>query len=199
MQSEGKKVLVLCYNITLISEFQTWQSDLITMLEKLKSEIITIGAKIIEENGYGGKYRDLFVKNKVEREEALKKGVPELLNDVFRKMRGLTGKLPPHLTYDAVIVDEGQDFTEEWWQTIRQVLKPDGEALLAADVTQDLYGTANFWTDEPMPGAGFSGDWYKLKKVYRLPGKIHEFANAFAETFLPDAKEKVLAMRSACN
>ena len=196
LQSEGKKVLVLCYNITLISEFR----DLAVRFNNEAREIEIRNyhdwcGKILEENGYGGKYRDLFVeKNEMERDEAFKKGVPELLNDVFRKMRLLTDKLPPHLTYDAVIVDEGQDFTEEWWQTIRQVLKPDGEALLAADVTQDLYGTANFWTDEPMPGAGFTGDWYKLKNVYRLPGKIHEFANDFAETFLPDAKEKVLAM-----
>jgi superfamily I DNA/RNA helicase len=46
--------------------------------------------------------------------------------------------------YDAVLVDEGQDFTLEWWQLLRDHVRKDatGEMLLVADPTQDIYGTA---------------------------------------------------------
>jgi len=49
--------------------------------------------------------------------------------------------------YDAVLVDEGQDFQPNWWGLLRKVCKPEGEMLLASDATQDVYGTANSWTD----------------------------------------------------
>ena len=60
-------------------------------------------------------------------------------------------------SYDAIIVDEGQDFQISWWQALRNFLSDNGEMVLAADPTQDLYGTASNWTDEAMVGAGFSG------------------------------------------
>ena len=49
--------------------------------------------------------------------------------------------------FDAVFVDEGQDFTVEWWNLLReQVVRPDGEMLLVADPTVDLYGKSS-WDD----------------------------------------------------
>ena len=58
--------------------------------------------------------------------------------------------------------------------------------LLAADVTQDVYGTANKWTDEAMQGAGFRGTWSELPASYRLPPEALKLAAKFAETVLPE-------------
>jgi len=42
--------------------------------------------------------------------------------------------------YDAVIVDEGQDFRELWWLVIDALLKPDGLLRVFADNNQRVYG-----------------------------------------------------------
>ena len=70
--------------------------------------------------------------------------------------------------YDAVLVDEGQDFELAWWQMLRDhVVAPDGEMLLVADPTQDIFNK-QAWTDEErMIGSGFSGQWTDLAGSYR--------------------------------
>lgn len=43
----------------------------------------------------------------------------------------------PH--YDAIFVDEAQDFRRIWWQIIQSLLIPGGKLYLFADKNQDLY------------------------------------------------------------
>ena len=87
--------------------------------------------------------------------------------------------------YDAILVDEGQDFLPSWWNLLRKICRPKGEMMLVADTTQDIYQKARSWTDESMKNAGFVGSWNELKYSYRLPGKALEYAKAFAMKFLP--------------
>lgn len=88
--------------------------------------------------------------------------------------------------YDAILVDEGQDYLPFWWNTIRKACEENGEMLLVADATQDVYDTAKSWTDEAMAGAGFPGGrWAELKVSYRLPPKALKMARHFANEFLP--------------
>jgi hypothetical protein len=87
--------------------------------------------------------------------------------------------------FDAVLVDEGQDFTLEWWNFLRNhVVRAEGEMLLVADPTQDVYGQ-RAWTDEDhMIGAGFSGKWTELEGSYRMPADLVPLTNRFAEKYL---------------
>ena len=87
--------------------------------------------------------------------------------------------------YDAILVDEGQDYLPSWWNLLRKICRPKGEMMLVADTTQDIYEKAKSWTDESMKNAGFLGGWNELKFSYRLPGKALEYAKAFALKFLP--------------
>ena len=87
--------------------------------------------------------------------------------------------------FDAVLVDEGQDFLPSWWNVLRKICRENGEMLLVADATQDVYGTARSWTDEEMIGSGLRGRWAELKISYRLPPMALKYARAFAEQFLP--------------
>lgn len=87
--------------------------------------------------------------------------------------------------YDAILVDEGQDFFPDWWRILRMALRPNGEMMLTADKTQDLYGRANRWTDEVMKGAGFHGPWTELDVSYRLPPTLTPLLRQYAEAFLP--------------
>ena len=102
------------------------------------------------------------------------------------------GKRIPY--FDCIIVDEGQDFTLDWWRFLRDLrISGDdksgnalGEMLLIADATQDLYGTAHAWTEESMKGAGFRGDWFNLDKSYRMPTNLIPLAKDFVQTYLPN-------------
>ena len=58
--------------------------------------------------------------------------------------------------YDAILVDEGQDYNKDWWQTLQAAVKPDGEMLLVADKTQNIYGKDLTWLDGSLRGTGFS-------------------------------------------
>ena len=84
--------------------------------------------------------------------------------------------------YDAILIDEGQDFTLGWWNLLREhALEPDGEMLLVTDPTQDIYDKRTLANEERMVGAGFTGPWTELKGSYRMPTDMVQLANTFAE------------------
>ena len=102
------------------------------------------------------------------KDEVFRYRIPELVLDIYQNP-------PPNdilPRYDAILVDEGQDFMLDWWNTLRKSVKSEGERLLVADKTQDIYGNAAAWTDGPMPGAGFPGNWMQLTTHYRLPSAV---------------------------
>ncbi len=41
--------------------------------------------------------------------------------------------------YDAIIIDEGQDFSEDWFITTKYFLKPDGKFYVFMDTMQNIY------------------------------------------------------------
>jgi len=89
--------------------------------------------------------------------------------------------------FDAVLVDEGQDFSLKWWNMLRQqVCRPNGELLLVADPTQDVYGQRAGTDEERMLGAGFSGPWTELRGSYRLPPDLTPVIAEFAQLHLSD-------------
>lgn len=106
----------------------------------------------------------------------------ELVSLMKRLYREDAGQSMPK--YDAILVDEGQDFYFSWWQTLRMALKKGGEMVMVADKTQDIYERATAWTEKAMLGAGFHGRWVELKTSYRLPPKIVPFVRKFAKEFL---------------
>jgi hypothetical protein len=104
--------------------------------------------------------------------------------------------------YDAILVDEGQDFELDWWNFLREsVRKPGGEMLLVADSTQDLYGRSGWTTEAQMRGAGFSGPWTQLRGSYRVPPGLAPLLSRFATDYLageidvpappPDAEDQL--------
>ena len=82
-------------------------------------------------------------------------------------------------SYDAILIDEGNDITPEWHQNLREHLAEDGEMLLVVDRSQDVYRHAKAWTDDVMRGAGYVGPWTTLETSYRCPDnlypRLHDF------------------------
>lgn len=94
---------------------------------------------------------------------------------------------PANAKYDAVMVDEGQDFKPAWWQHMRLCALADGaEVLFAADTTQDLYGRFQAWTDAVMHNAGFRGPWNTLEYSYRVPSGLVPALRDFCARFMPN-------------
>ena len=180
---EGKEVLVVTFNITLLHYLMDVAVRWPNSKGRTRSDITWLNfhlwcKRTCEENDATDAYDALWPNNNPE--EVLRYALPRLVISV------LNGAHTPE-KYDAVLVDEGQDFYPGWWDTLRKVCKPTGEMLLVADVTQDIYGTASAWTDEAMKGAGFSGKWAELDVSYRMPNLALERAVMFAQKYLPEA------------
>ena len=75
--------------------------------------------------------------------------------------------------YDAVLVDEGQDFRLQWWNLLReQVVRPGGEMLLVTDPTVDLYGKSSWATPSTRSPAGFTEPWIDMTGSYRMAPEL---------------------------
>jgi hypothetical protein len=116
-----------------------------------------------------------------------------------------------HHRYDAILIDEGQDWDATWWPVIEASLVTGGECLLVEDVTQDLYGRADSWS-ETRPGAtlataGFDEQPVRLEVPYRLHPETARLLAAYAEEFIDDytdvpepavSKRRSLFVRHRC-
>lgn len=180
---QNKQVLVVTFNITLLHYLMDIAVRWPQAGGKSRSDITWLNfhywcKRVCIENGYTDEYDNLWKVGSPQK--VLETLLPELVDKIIDlSIDGLTSK------YDAVLVDEGQDFLPNWWSVLRKVCKPDGEMLLVADATQDIYETASSWTDEAMTGAGFSGSWAELDVSYRLPKIAMDKAADFAKRFLP--------------
>lgn len=171
LAAEGKSVLVLCFNITLAHYLR----DLAARHSR------TTGASIrsIHFTHFHG-----FCQHVVETHDPdlrwgrdLKRLVATA-EDICRK--------DAERRFDAVLIDEGQDFNADWWNFLRNhVRRARGEMLLVADVAQDLYEAAAWTEEQSMQGCGFRGPWATLQHSYRLPPDVIPIAREFAERFLP--------------
>ena len=188
---EGKQVLVCTYNITLINYLRDLVARHVRSLanqQVMPSQVIRQRIeyrnfhawckRICINNGYERDYDQLWTND--QNEETLKHRMAKLVSRIYDDSSTNTD-LP---VYDAILVDEGQDYELLWWQTLRKAVASDGEMLLVADKTQNIYGTAQAWTEEAMIGAGFPGNWMELKTSYRLPHQIIPILQKFADQFL---------------
>lgn len=180
LAAEGKSVLVVTFNITLwhylrdlvarSSSKPGWANHVTFVHFHRWCQMVCGEAGLAEE------YDDLWKDRDVD--TVLNGDLPSLALEAVR-MPGIT-------RYDAILVDEGQDYRLSWWNALRYAGKPDAELLLVADATQDVYGTAQAWTEDAMRGAGFAGPWAELETSYRLPNDAMALARSYAEKFLPN-------------
>lgn len=196
--SEGKSVLLVTFNITLWHYLR----DLIVRGANQRGDMDNIEfthfhdwcKDVCLEAGLSEEYDGLFAGIRKIEESDVPDGqkaklIGPLRDDVLNRAvpaLAMRAALSPEVKhYDAIMVDEAQDFRPLWWNALRNCRATDGEMLLAADSMQDVYGTARSWTDEAMHGAGFTGDWSRLDVSYRLPQRAQVVAEDFARRFLP--------------
>ena len=198
LASQGMNVFVCSFNITLMN----FLHDLVARHERDLVRQRIAKQKFVQKQieyrhfhgwckrictlvGYREEYNRIW--NESDEMEELNNHMAELVTSIYSDST-MCEVLP---IYDAILVDEGQDFRLLWWQTLRSAVKPDGEMLLVADKTQDIYGTAAVWTEQAMVGAGFSGPWKELKSSNRLPYEMKPILKEFADDFLLPYKVEV--------
>ena len=100
------------------------------------------------------------------------------------------------LKFDAILIDEGQDFYWEWYNLLCHYLTERNELLLVADSRQNIYKIDPSWTGGGMRNVQFRGRWAVLdEKSYRLPNEIVEVLNDFATKFLAKNVEDIPLIR----
>ncbi len=196
--SKGKSVLIVTFNITLWHYLRDLVARGAVRRGQMENVVFTHFhdwcKDVCLEADLRAAYDELFIElHRIEAsslpEKEKRKRISEVLGPIMNvklpELAAQAASSPQATRHDAILIDEGQDFLPLWWSALRNCLKHDGEMLLVADKTQDIYGTARSWTDDAMTGAGFVGDWAKLEVSYRLPLEAQKAAQDFARKFLP--------------
>lgn len=186
LATEGKSVLVITFNITLINYILD-MAVRFTQSGKVRSQIEALNfhawcKRIAVTTGNSDGYDELWQRG-VPAETVLKEHLPSATQQWLQEVAESE-------KWDAILLDEGQDFELSWWITLRKALKQNGEALLCADRTQNIYDVAP-WTEEEMSQAGFRGPWGTMAESFRLSPSMCRLAKLFIDDFMPDTEVQI--------
>lgn len=181
---DGKRVLLVTFNITLIN----YLLDLAVRYAqsgKVRGQIEAMNyhewcKRLALESGHIADYHELWANE--DHDDVLGKQLP-------RAVCLWSDDLDELSRWDAILVDEAQDFQLAWWASLRLCLRRQetGEMMLCADGSQNVYGVTP-WTETQMSGAGFRGRWLELNASYRLPPSLCMLAEQFIRDYLPGAE-----------
>lgn len=133
---QGKKTLLLCFN----KQLAIWLKEQIIKENRLSEK-----PNLLDINYFHSFALNIAKKAKVEFE------IPDKDTDTFwdqevplileQSIEILTEQLKYPL-YDAIIIDEGQDFLRDWWVTVESLLsdKHNGQLYVFIDLNQNLRG-----------------------------------------------------------
>lgn len=158
---QAKRILFLCYNITLVAYLKG-----------------LIREKKIETGGSGVRVRHFFelcskiLNEPVQYENQDNLYYDSVIRSSIERMREKGGIKP----YDAIFIDEGQDFSKEMLEIPVSLLAKDGDLVIALDPTQDLYKRRTSWKSL---GINVKGRTHNLRRVYRNTKEIFEFSQCF--------------------
>lgn len=130
-------------------------------------------------------------RNQQEYEEALeyffKATVP---NAVINAIQGKR-----YQKYDAILIDEGQDYHYEWYSMLdKYFLSNRNEALIVCDKRQNIFDRELDWLDKRVTRTGlekFLEPYIDLTVTFRLPKKVAVMSNEFSEIFELNQELKV--------
>lgn len=162
------KILIITFNITLINYLHDRISEVRGTYRRRDFDITSYHTFINAEcNNYGIPTGD---KGDFESFDAHYQDI-----NLFESCKHLITK------YDAIFIDEIQDFEYEWQQILNKYfLKENGEFVLFGDEKQNIY---NRELEEKKIRTVIPGAWNSLTMSYRLAKKTTELADAFQKYF----------------
>jgi hypothetical protein len=178
---EGKRVLVLSFNITMV----TFLRDIAVRYKHPDARSAVRKnirfswfhrwcQELIIQFGGPGAWAELWQQNKDE-DYVLQILVP-------RRVAELATQKGPKDLFDAILVDEGQDWLQPWLSVLRLFLVENGEMVLVADETQDIYKRTDSWTEKRGKG------WVRLEGSHRLHGDMIPMLSRFLRKFCQGTK-----------
>ena len=179
LASQGKKVLVVTFNITL------WHF----IRDAISRARYDFEWERIEFNHFHGFCRNFLMENNIaipfdeddlNYEIFFNEVIPNLVLNTLKN-----GQNTKNRQYDAVLIDEGQDYAQSYYDVLCAFLSDNDEVLFVIDEKQNIYSRKLSWIDN-MKGTKFRGRWRELKESYRLPLLILKEANRFSKLFLPE-------------
>ena len=162
------KILILCYNISLarfieqmVQQMMLEPDDLFDFdpLVKRKGHLIEV------RNFHAWLQNDLHISER-------------RISATLEKLRKREIILP---SYDAILIDEGQDFEPEWLELASEVLNPETKSLLLVeDRAQSIYKRKRSYVQDT--GLDFRGRSKILNINYRNTSQIVSFAWSFYQS-----------------
>lgn len=179
LAAAGKRVLVITFNVTL------WQY----IRQLVNRTAADFAWHNIEFQHFHGFCKNFLMESGIEwphpngrpPKHALDEYVPQLVCETVERLQRSAN--PAMRQYDAILIDEGQDFQRSYYDALCRFLTTNDEVLFVADRKQNLYLRDDSWL-EKMSGTKFRGRWRELKQSYRLAPTIAQEANRFAEHFV---------------
>ncbi len=158
----GKKILLVCFNIVL-------KNYLVRLMQE---KGLGVGEEEVQVHHFFELCsRVLNQKVEYEKQESqYYESVVELALEAARTADHSVG------SFDAILVDEGQDFSNDMFKILIGLLKPKGDLVIALDDFQDLYRRKMSWKSLGVEAQGRSRS---LPRVYRNTAEIHDFARRF--------------------
>jgi hypothetical protein len=157
---EIKNILFVCYNITLVNYIRRLLSDKKVPLGEGGVEVMhffELCSKILNQ--------------KVEYEKENQDYYDMVVQMALEK--AADGKRQ----YDAIIIDEGQDFTDDMFRLVTSLLnKKTDNLMVALDDNQNIYRSGQAWKNL---GIKAQGRVHRLNYVYRNTIEIAQFAARF--------------------
>lgn len=163
----NQKVLILTYNITLrhyIRDLLSQQCPQQSRVE-MKKNISILHFHDFLKNIFNEAAIEYPAVN--DGEDFTTEWIAKINKDIF------AGGIKSNFLYDSIIIDEGQDFDENWLLFLRQLYTKKGEFAVFADTAQDLYNRGSWIEDESFLKE-FDMKRHTIRQSYRLPKKIVE-------------------------
>jgi len=162
-QNPDWKILILCYNISLSNSIQQMIHHMLNEPEDLfdfDSNVKKVqNQNIIVRNFHAWLKNDLKIKE-------------SNLSQFIEKIEKRETILP---TYDAVLIDEGQDFEADWLRLVSLLINADTQSLLLVeDRAQTIYKRKRSYLQDT--GLSFQGRSKVLSINYRNTSQIVKFA-----------------------
>lgn len=162
-QNPDWKILILCYNISLANAIQQMIVHMLNEPEDLFD--FDQQAKKVQNQNIIVRNFHSWLKNDLKIRE-------QQLPDIIDKLERKEAILP---TYDAVLIDEGQDFEAEWLRLVSLLINEDTQSLLLVeDRAQTIYQRKRSYLQDT--GLSFQGRSKVLSINYRNTQQIVKFA-----------------------
>jgi hypothetical protein len=165
-QNPDWKILILCYNISLSNAIQQMIHHMFNEPEDLFD--FDPNAKSVHNENIIVRNFHSWLKNDLRIRE-------QQLPDIIEKLERNEAILP---TYDAVLIDEGQDFEADWLRLVSLLINADTQSLLLVeDRAQTIYQRKRSYLQDT--GLSFQGRSKVLSINYRNTQQIVKFAWEF--------------------